>query len=269
MSEYSWVLKWVQSGAHALSINWRPLCVGTFFHRHNLETSFESLTQNHWCDRSNTSLRRVFEKDPLSGIPAGNLPKRSHITFEKISLFNIRIYSVKINAFLFHGSPSWMRSSLQLLTSKAKINVDCVPGYSCGSRTYGTHLCCGLTLSPSPAWGPASPVSLQIQANWQTLHGVLSSVERRGCGAQTPSARTCGHRSKTHHGFAELFIFWFGAGTVHLSRVFPPDMLPAWARGMRDMGLVTFKPGSRPLLHLPGWPQWAETSWASHKACSD
>lgn len=207
MSEYSWVLKWVQNGAHAPSINWRLLCAGTFFHRHNLETSFESLTQNHRYDESKTSLRWIFEKDPLSGIPARNLPKRSHIIFQEISLFSIRIYSIKINAFLFHGSPSWIRSSLQLLTSKAKINVGCLAGYSCGSRTYGTHLCCGVMLSPSPAWGPASSVSLQIQANWQTSHRVLSSAEKRGCRPQICSARSWGCRVKTHQWLCWAFPF--------------------------------------------------------------
>lgn len=48
--------------------------MGTFFHRRNLEISFESLTQNHWYDKSNMSLRWIFEKDTLSGIPVYNLP---------------------------------------------------------------------------------------------------------------------------------------------------------------------------------------------------
>ena len=184
MSEYSLALRWVQNGAHAPSINWRPLRVGTFFHRHNLETCSESLTQNHWYDELNTPLRWIFEKEPLSGIPASNLPKRSPITFEKISLLNTRIYSTTINAFLLHGSPTWMCSNLQLLTSKAKLTVGCLSGHCSGSRTYGTHPCCGLTLGPSPAWAPLSPVSLQIQATRQTLHVVLSSVERRDCRAK-------------------------------------------------------------------------------------
>lgn len=51
-------------------------------------------------------------------------------------MFNSRTYSISINAFLVHGSPCWMHSSLQLLTSKAKTNADCLAGCSCGSQTY-------------------------------------------------------------------------------------------------------------------------------------
>lgn len=114
---------------------------------------------------------------------------------------------------------------------------------------------------------PAQPEVQPLQCPCKSkltdkLYGVLSSVERRCCRAQTRLGRRWDYRSETHHGFADLFLFWFSVGTVHPSHVYPPHALTAQAENMWDMG---FKPGSRPLLHLPVWPQWVETSWASTK----
>lgn len=187
------------------------------------------MNQTHIWDRL---LRRILYQELLHVI----YPKRSHIIFGKISLFNTRISSVKINA-LFHRSPSWTRSS-----------------FSCWLQRQSKCWLLGWVLPhvqdiwQSPLlWVSAQPeVELvrSVQANWQTLHRVLSSMERTaGATEAKPTMALVNFPF-----FSPVWALCTPAMCILHMRS------QHWEESRWDMELIKFKPGSRPLFLLPVWP---------------